>query len=312
MTVREVVLHRDIRASADFSPATLLNRHHLRRFVSVFALIGIDVAAIALSALLVAALTRTFGTPHHHPSVIALSGVCLVVVLVFMANGLYGRRFMRHSARRLARASLTAIVVVAAAAFMMGYSLDHLAAALTIVLAAALSFAARAAYDWALARAYDDNGLRPVALVGRPESCQQIKALLGRLPQFRNCRICGVITDRAMPRSWQKETGLPILGLVESLEAVIDAEQPVELIVCDLDLTRGRLPGLLDACRRHHVDLKIAAVDSDVARDRIWPSPAPRRLCLPPPRPTWLASTFSPSVASTSWGPPCSPCCSRP
>ena len=141
MTVREVVLHRDIRASTDFSPATLLNRHHLRRFLSVFALIGIDVAAIALSALFVVALTHTFGTPHHSPSMLALSGVCFVVVLVFMANGLYGRRFMRHSVRRLARASLVAIVVVAAAAYALGYSLDHLAAALTIVLAAALSFA---------------------------------------------------------------------------------------------------------------------------------------------------------------------------
>ena len=116
----------------------------------MFALIGIDVAAIALSALFVVALTNTVGTPHHSASVLALSGVCFVVVLVFMANGLYGRRFMRHSVRRLARASLMAIVVVAAAAYALGYSLDHLAAALTIVLAAALAFAARAAYDWAL------------------------------------------------------------------------------------------------------------------------------------------------------------------
>ncbi len=231
----------------------------------MFALIGIDVAA-----LFVVALTRTFGTPHHSPSVLALSGVCLVVVLVFATNGLYGRRFMRHSVRRLARASLMAIVVVVAAAFAMGYSLDHLAAVLTIVLAAALAFAARAAYDWALARAYGDSGLRPVALVGRPESCEQVKALVGRLPQFRDCRICGVITDRPMSRRWQDETGLSVLGLVDRLEQVIDAEQPVELIVCDLDLTRDRLPGLLAACRRHHVDLKIAAVDSDLARERIW------------------------------------------
>jgi exopolysaccharide biosynthesis polyprenyl glycosylphosphotransferase len=269
LTVREVVLHRDIRASTDFSPANLLNRHHLRRFFSVFALIGIDVAAIALSALFMVALTHTVRTPHRSPSVLALSGVCVVVVLVFMANGLYGRRFMRHSVRRLARASLMAIVVVAAAAYTLGYSLDHLAAALTIVLAAALAFAARAAYDWALARAYGDSGLRPVALVGRPDSCVRVKALVGRLPQFRDCRICGVITDRAMSRSWQEETGLVVLGLVDRLEAVIDAEQPVELIVCDLDLTRDRLPGLLDACRRHYVDLKIAVVDADLARERI-------------------------------------------
>ena len=269
MTVREVVLHRDIRASADFSPTTLLNRHHLRRFLSVLVLVGIDVAAIALAALLVAALTRTIGPARPYPRVLALTSVCLVVVLVFLANGLYGRRFMRQSARRLARASLMALAVVAMAALVMGLSLDHLAAALTIVLAAALAFAARATYDWSLARAYGDSGLRPVALVGRPGSCEQIKALVTGLPQFRDSRICGVITDRAMPRRWQEVNGLKVLGLVDDLEAVIDAEQPVELIVCDLDLTRGRLPGLLDACRRHHVDLKIAAVDADLTPERI-------------------------------------------
>ena len=236
---------------------------------------------------------------------LALSGVCFVVVLVVLTNGLYGRRFMRHSVRRLARASLMAIVVVAAAAYALGYSLDHLAAALTIVLAAALAFAARAAYDWALARAYGDSSLRPVALVGRPDSCERVKALVGRLPQFRDCRICGVITDRAMSRRWQEETGLVVLGLVDRLEAVIDAEQPVELIVCDLDLTRDRLPGLLDACHRHHVDLKIAVVDADLARERICLIPAPRRPCSPPRRQTWPTSISSPSVASTLSEPRC-------
>jgi lipopolysaccharide/colanic/teichoic acid biosynthesis glycosyltransferase len=37
-----------------------------------------------------------------------------------------------------------------------------------------------------------------------------------------------------MPRRWQEVNGLKVLGLVDDLEAVIDAEQPVELIVCDL------------------------------------------------------------------------------
>ncbi len=269
MTVREVVLHRDIRASADFSPTTLLNRHHLRRFLSVFVLVGIDVAAIALAALLVTALSRTVGPARPYPRLTTLTGVCLVVVFVFLATGLYGRRFMRHSARRLARASLMALAVIAVAALVMGLSLDHLAAALTIVLAAALAFAGRAAYDWSLARAYGDSGLRPVALVGRPGSCEQVKLLVAGLPQFRDSRICGIITDRAMPRRWQDEHGLEILGLANDLEAVIDAQQPVELILCDLDLTRGRLPGLVDACRRRHVGLKIAAVDAELTRERI-------------------------------------------
>jgi exopolysaccharide biosynthesis polyprenyl glycosylphosphotransferase len=269
LTVREVVLHRDIRACADFSPATLLNRHHLRRFLSVFVLIGIDVAAIALAAPVVVALMRIIGPAPRDASGLAVTGVCLVVVLVFLANGLYGRRFMRHSARRLARASLMAIAVVAVAALVMGFSLDHVAAALTIVLAAALAFAARAAYDWVLARIYGDSGLRPVVLVGRPDSCEQIKALVAGLPQFRDCRIRGVITDRAMTQRWQEENDLRILGLVDDLEAVVDAEQPVELIVCDLDLTRGRIPGLIDACRRHHVDLKVATVEADLTRERV-------------------------------------------
>ena len=116
MTVREGVLHRDVRAFADLSPTTPLNRRHLRRFLSVFVLVGIDVAAIALAVLLVAALTRTVGPAHPYPGVFTVTSVCLVVVLVFLANGLYGRRFMRHSARRLARASLMAIALVAVAA----------------------------------------------------------------------------------------------------------------------------------------------------------------------------------------------------
>lgn len=124
MTVREVVLHRDIRAFADFSATTVLNRHHLRRFLSVFVLVGIDVAAIALAALLMVALTRTIRPAHPSPGVLILTGVCLVVVFVFLANSPYGRRFTRQSARRLARASLVALAVVAMAALVLGSSLD--------------------------------------------------------------------------------------------------------------------------------------------------------------------------------------------
>ncbi len=97
MTVREVVLHRDIRTSFDFSAATLLNRHHLRRFLSVFALAGCDVVSIVLAGLLAVRLTRALKPGYDSPPPLLLISVCLVVVTVFLANGLYGRRFMRHS-----------------------------------------------------------------------------------------------------------------------------------------------------------------------------------------------------------------------
>ena len=264
LTVREVVLHRDIRASVNLSPAALLNRYHLRRFLSVLTLAGCDFASIALAGFFAVQLTRAFEPGYGYPPPVLLAGVYVTVVTVFLANGLYGRRYTRHSARRLVRASLMAIAVVAAAALMMGFALDHVTALVTIVLAAALAFAARAVYDWILARVYVDDGLRPVVLVGRPDSCVRIRALISDLPQFRDCRVCGVVTDSTMPYAWQRDTGLAVLGLVDDLEAVVDHEQPVELVLCDLDLTRDCLTGLLAACRRHHVDLKLAAVEADL------------------------------------------------
>ena len=269
MTVREVVLHRDIRTSVDLSPASLLNRHRLRRFLSVFALAGCDVVSIALAGLLAVRLTRAVRPGYDAPPPQLLAFVCLVVVTVFLANGLYGRRFMRHSIRRLARASLMAIALVAAAALVMGLALDHVTAVVTIVMATGLTFAGRAAYDEVLAHVYGDDGRRPVVLVGRPDSCLRVMALTSDLPQFRDCRVYGVVTDRDMPRVWQRDTGLEVLGLLDDLEGVVDRVQPLELVLCDLDLTRDRLPGLLDACRRRHVDLKLAAVEVDRSPDGV-------------------------------------------
>ena len=269
MTVREVVLHRDVRTSFDFSAATLLNRNHLRRFLSVFALAGCDVVSIVLAGLLAVRLTRALKPGYDSPPPLLLISVCLVVVTVFLTNGLYGRRFMRHSLRRLARASLIAIAIMVVAALPKGLALDHLTAVLTIMLAAALTFAGRAAYDGVLARVYGDDGRRPVVLVGRPDSCLRVMTLMPDLAQFGDCRVCGVVTDRDMPHAWQRDTGLEVLGLVDHLEAVVEREQPLELILCDLDLTRDRLPGLLDACRRRHVDIKLAALEVDRSPDGV-------------------------------------------
>ena len=161
MTVREVVLHRDIRTSVDLSPATLLNRHHLRRFLSVFILAASDVVSIVIGGLLAVQLTRVFKPGYGYPAPLVLACVCVIVVTIFLANGLYGRRSMRHSARRLARASLMAIAVVMGVAVVSGLSLDHVTVVLTIVLATALTFAARAAYDGVLARVFGDDGRHP-------------------------------------------------------------------------------------------------------------------------------------------------------
>ncbi len=287
MTVREVVLHRDVRTSVDFSLATLLNRHRLRRFLSVLFLAGCDIVSIALAGLVAVQLTRAIRPGYDYPDPLLLAGVCAVVVTVFLANGLYGRRFMRHSARRLARAALMAVAVVLVAALLMGFALDHLTAVLTIVVATALTFAARAVYDGILARAYDDHGLRPIILVGRPESCLRVVSLISDLPRFADCRVCGVVTDRVMPRGWRHDSGLEVLGLVDDLEAVVDREQPVELVLCDLDLTRDCLPGLLDACRRRHVDLMLAAVEVELYPDGVTLIPgggAPIFVAEPPRR----------------------------
>jgi len=294
LTVHQVVLHRDIRASVDLSPSVLLNRYHLRRFLSVLCLACFDLGSVTMAALCATRLGRPLDQTRSHPAVLHLAYWCLVVLAAFLVNGLYDRRFVRHDARRLARATVAAMAIVVVTELALGGGRACATAALAILLAAGLAWGARAAYDQLLGRIYDDDGRRPIVLLGRPDSCVRVMSQLSGLAEFRDCRVCGAITDRTVPDDWQRLTGLEALGRVDDLEAVVDREQPVELVVCDLDLTRDRLVGLLAACRRRHVDLELAAIETDLSSQGITLVPGgvtPLFVAAPPKRA--LLSSFA-------------------
>ena len=113
MPIREVALDRDVRAPRRLpSAAQLLSAHSLRRAVSVSTLIAIDACCFLLAVVVVPLASGLAGlTLWHDLSWGGLLTACTVLIVVAALKGLYGRRHVRHNARRILAAWTIAFVV---------------------------------------------------------------------------------------------------------------------------------------------------------------------------------------------------------
>ena len=271
MPVREVVLDRDVRASLDLWPRSLLNRYFLRRTVSVLTLLAIDAASIACAALIAERALRGAVAPHldHPPNALALGVATLATLIVFAYNGLYGLKHRRHSARRLLLAMLESVLLIVFAAALVR---DQTAtASIGFIWAVALVFTlcARSAYDWVLSRVFGSSDLRPILIVGRPETCERAGRLISQSVPAKECRLAGLVTDVEVGEEWQEKTGLNVLGDFDHLSNIVRLETPVEIIVTDADVAHEHIGTLMDLCRKYHIVLKLAAIDLDVGNSRL-------------------------------------------
>src|SRR5665647_1161308 len=112
MPIREVANSRDVRAPRLLpSAAQLSSVHSLRRAVSVITLIAIDTCCFLLTVVLVPLASGLAGlTLWYDLSWWGLLTACAVLVVVAALKGLYGRRHVRHNARRILTAWTIAFV----------------------------------------------------------------------------------------------------------------------------------------------------------------------------------------------------------
>ena len=257
MTVREVVLHHDVRAPADLSPRTLLRGHARRRAASVVSLMAVDAAAVVLASALAARLLGS-ATPDAAHIAVAVA----LTIVVFLFSGLYGRRYTRHSLLRILRAAVIIALIVAVAAYVFHLAVPRPTLAVSLVAATVLFVATRYLYDWALARVYPDAERRPVLLIGLPAACLTARRTIEGGDEGASYRTLGMLGDDPPPAAWQLENGLPALGAMDKLEAVVRDREPAEIVVADPLLARDHMPALIDTCRRHRIVLRLTSSEA--------------------------------------------------
>ena len=116
MPIREVATDRDVRAPRLLpSAAQLASVHSLRRAASVVTLIAIDSCSFLLAVVLVPpASGMGWITPWPGLSWGDVALASAVLVTVAALKSLYGRRYVRHSVRKILSAWMIAFVVTLA------------------------------------------------------------------------------------------------------------------------------------------------------------------------------------------------------
>ena len=271
MPYHEVFIDRDARAPLDLSRQAVFMRHRLQRLFSATVLATMDVGAVLASVYVAFALINRFtDVVLVVPGFAHIAAVCILVVVVFSLFGMYGRLRRRHGAGRVVRAYLLTAVVAAIWAVAIGDAGQRLYLATAWAFAVLMTLVLRSVYDVALARLYPQGDVVPLILVGRPAYVERTLGLLAFAPPKSRYRVLGVVGDEPFPDDWSEHhEGLGQLGLTANLEAIVRRERPAELLVGDPDLVRDSIPELTEICRRHHVVLKLAAIDLDFGHSRV-------------------------------------------
>jgi exopolysaccharide biosynthesis polyprenyl glycosylphosphotransferase len=193
------------------------------------------------------------------PATLQVVVAALAMVVVFTFSGLYARRHIRHSLRRLARGFAVTIIVWALLAYLgdsqLGRSSLAVAAAATIV----FSVSGRYLLDWLIARIYPLGELLGVLVVGDPVSCLHARELIEQTDGGHAYRVFGMISDASPDESWQAEHGLATVARLAELEEAVRALEPAEILVADPGVAKAFMPELVDLCRRRRLTLKVAA-----------------------------------------------------
>lgn len=251
MTVREVVLRDDVRAPFTLSLVAFANRYNLRRTTSVIALLAIDTAAVLAGLALVqwswaAALE------------VGIAGLAALVAAA--AIGLYGLRRERHSLARIVVAAAAGLVAGLIAASLIADGLTAGGFALLWAVTLTIDVGLRALYDVATERLLSPHGDMPTAvLIGRADDLIACADLLRLQGDGRPLRVVGVVSDEPLELDWQRATGLPLLGRLSELQAVLDEHGPATIVVSNSAAAQGTMPQIVEACHARCIRLKLAA-----------------------------------------------------
>ena len=305
MTVREVVLHHDVRAPVHVSARALAKPHVLRRMLGVAVLLVIDVGALLLAVYGAVALWRPVAPPDFDgPDLFDVALAVVAMLAVFVLLGLYGRRPTRHGFWRILRTGLYAGLAAAIAGVFTADRIAPMPFVITWGVALALLLTARMVYDWGVERVFGEAERLPVVLVGTLEGCTKASEFMTAGSSADRYRIVGIVPEELGDEDIDEDTddpdgpgasiGLTAAGsgrpsavwtavgpatattaaatitdpaclvdtqVLDHVERVIVRDRPAELVVCDVNLARACMTQFLDLCERHHVTLKLAAVD---------------------------------------------------
>ena len=263
MPIHEVANHRDVRAPRLLpSAAQLSSVHGLRRTVSVVALMAVDTGAFVLAVVLVPPASGLgWVMPWPGLSWWSVLLACAVIVVVAALKGLYGRRYVRHGARKIVSAWTIAFVTT----LMLMLVIDPVGIGARYVVAwlvgGGLAVAGRYLYDALVALVYGPEGDAPPALLlGDLDSCLSALPTLASLAPTSRVRVVGLVVPDG-ESGWDRDVGKapPIVADHEHLKDALSSSGATQVIIADPAALNGQLQSVMDACRSGGVALKVVS-----------------------------------------------------
>jgi exopolysaccharide biosynthesis polyprenyl glycosylphosphotransferase len=262
----------DIRAGSPY----LLTRAQLlvaaRRLASITALVCLDLGGLVLGlyAALVARELYYGRTPVlwgvlWRVETDWLPFLTLVTVLVFSQSHLYEERERRPGFGRVLASLVLIALITLAFAIGTGHHFSTYGLAPTAVVFCALTIAAfRASYELVTSELLRALGTRRYALLaGSGENVAHLHGALGSARSGIDYEFVGAVAPSA------DGVGLPVLGDLHDLPAVLDRERVDELIVTDSDFGERDLLEIVDHAHRRGVEVRIAPKATELLTQRV-------------------------------------------
>ena len=262
----------DIRAGSPY----LLSRAQLlaaaRRLASITALVCLDLGGLVLGlyAALVARELYYGRTPVlwgvlWRVETDWLPFLTLVTVLVFSQSHLYEERERRPGFGRVLASLVLVALITLAFAIGTGHHFSTYALAPTAVALCAVTIAAfRASYELVTSELLRALGTRRHALLaGSGENVAHLRAALGSGRSGIDYEFVGAVAPSP------EGVGLPVLGNLRDLPAVLDRERVDELIVTDSDFGERELLEIVDHAHRRGVEVRIAPKATELLTQRV-------------------------------------------
>ena len=190
--------------------------------------------------------------------------LALVLVLVFWQKGLYAAREDRGGLGQIVSSLAVVAVLTLAFGIGTGYHFSTFAIFPTALLfTTALVGTLRGSYDVVTRDIFRATGLkRRALLVGAGEDLTRLHASLGRGRGGIEYDFVGAIAPS------QHGVGLPVLGDVEQLAAVLASHDVDELILTDSTLAQEQLLRLSDDAHRVGAKVRVAAGTAELLTQR--------------------------------------------
>ncbi len=261
----------DIRAGAPF----LLTRAQLlvaaRRLASITALVCVDLGGLVLG--LYAALVARELYYGREPVLWGvlwrietdwLPFLTLITVLVFSQAHLYEERERRPGFGRVLSSLILVALITLAFAIGTGHQFSTYGLApAAVILCAATIAVLRTSYEFVTGEVLRQLGVRRYALLaGSGENVARLRAALGSGRSGIDYEFVGAVAPSPVG------VGLPVLGDVHDLPALLDRERVDELIVTDSDFGERELLEIVDHAHRRGVEVRIAPKATELLTSR--------------------------------------------